>query len=106
MQEAQQSPFVERLLKRGYEVLFLVEPVDEYAVQNLPEFEGKKFQNVAKEGLKIDANNEKVKKIEEELTSTFEPLTKWLSNALSKDIAKAVVSFRLSDSPCALVADQ
>ena len=43
-EEAEQSPFVERLLKKGYEVLYLVEPVDEYTLQSLPEFEGKKFQ--------------------------------------------------------------
>lgn len=43
-QEAEASPFVERLLRKGYEVLYLVEPVDEYAMQSLPEFEGKKFQ--------------------------------------------------------------
>ena len=44
--EVSSSPFIERLLKRGYEVLFLTEPVDEYAISSLPEFEGKKFQNV------------------------------------------------------------
>jgi HSP90 family molecular chaperone len=48
------SPFVERLLKKGFEVLYLTEPVDEYCIQAMPEFEGKKFQNVAKEGLKLD----------------------------------------------------
>ena len=42
--DAEASPFVERLLRKGYEVLYLVDPVDEYCVQNLPEFEGKKFQ--------------------------------------------------------------
>merc|ERR1712096_381477 len=47
----EKSPFVERLIKKGYEVLFLTEAVDEYAISALPEFEGKKFQNVAKKGL-------------------------------------------------------
>ena len=54
MKECQESPFVERLLKKGYEVLFLTEAVDEYAVSALPEFEGKKFQNVAKDGFVLD----------------------------------------------------
>merc|ERR1711872_1186276 len=49
-EEVERSPFVERLLKKGYEVLYLTEAVDEYAISALPEFEGKKFQNVAKEG--------------------------------------------------------
>lgn len=43
-EEVENSPFVERLLRKGYEVLYLINPVDEYALQNLPEFEGKKFQ--------------------------------------------------------------
>ena len=49
-EEVENSPFVERLLRRGYEVLYFVEPVDEYSVQNLEDYEKKKFQNVAKVG--------------------------------------------------------
>ncbi|KAL3269222.1 hypothetical protein HHI36_008304 [Cryptolaemus montrouzieri] len=102
--EVEKSPFVERLLRKGYEVLYLVEAVDEYAISALPEFEGKKFQNVAKEGFSladVEGNKEQL----EQLKTTFEPLTKWLSSeALKDDIAKATVSERLSDSPCALVA--
>jgi len=50
LKEVQESPFVERLIKKGYEVLFLDEAVDEYCLSAIPEFEGKKFQNVAKDG--------------------------------------------------------
>nr|WKF55085.1 94 kDa glucose-regulated protein [Protohermes costalis] len=102
--EVEKSPFVERLLKRGYEVLYLVEAVDEYCISALPEFEGKKFQNVAKEGFSL-AEQEGNKDQLEKLKSDFEPLTKWLGDvALKGDISKAQVSERLSDSPCALVA--
>ena len=88
-------------------MLYLTEPVDEYCIQSLPEFEGKKFQNVAKEGLKFGDESEKTKKKMEELTQTFEPLIKWLKDEGLKDkIEKAVVSKRLTDSPCALVASQ
>lgn len=104
--EVENSPFVERLLRKGYEVLYLVEPVDEYCIQSLPEFDGKKFQNVAKEGLKID-ESEKAKEKKEALEKEFEPLTKWLKDtALNDKIEKAVVSERLTKSPCALVASQ
>ncbi|CAH3157457.1 unnamed protein product, partial [Porites evermanni] len=103
--EVESSPFVEKLLKKGYEVLYLIEPVDEYCIQSLPEFEGKKFQNVAKEGLKFGEDSEKKKKKQEELESTYEPLLKWLKDDALKDlIEKAAVSERLHDSPCALVA--
>ena len=75
--EAIKSPFVERLLKKGYEVLYLVEPIDEYCIQSLPEFDGKKFQNVAKEGLEIDSG-EDAKKKNEEMAKDLEPLLNWL----------------------------
>ncbi|NP_999808.1 heat shock protein gp96 precursor [Strongylocentrotus purpuratus] len=106
--EVESSPFVERLLKKGYEVIFLTEPVDEYCIQSLPEFEGKKFQNVAKEGLKIDGeDSEAAKERKEELEAKFEPLLKWLKDAaLGDEIKDAKLSNRLSDSPCALVASQ
>merc|ERR1712226_34571 len=64
--EVEKSPFVERLQKKGYEVLYLTEPVDEYCIQSLPEYEGKKFQNVAKEGLKLD-ESERSKERKEEM---------------------------------------
>ena len=92
--QVEKSPFVERLLKKGYEVLFLVEPVDEYCVQSLPEFEGKKFQNVAKEGLKLD-QSEKAKEHKESLEKEFDPLLKWLKEDALKD--KVGLNFSISD---------
>merc|ERR1712059_38930 len=77
-EEVENSPFVERLLKKGYEVLYLTEAVDEYAISALPEFEGKKFQNVAKEGFTIDGDTDAAKKRKEVVKETFEPLMKWL----------------------------
>lgn len=101
--EVTKSPFVERLTKKGYEVLYLTEAVDEYAISGLPEFEGKKFQNVAKEGFTLD-EGERAKERMQQLKTTFEPLTKWLSDNLMGYINRAQVSERLTDSPCALVA--
>ncbi|KAJ0069311.1 hypothetical protein NL108_003238, partial [Boleophthalmus pectinirostris] len=104
--EAESSPFVERLLKKGYEVIYLTEPVDEYCIQALPEFDGKRFQNVAKEGVKFD-ESEKTKEKREAMEKEYEPLTTWLKDKALKDkIEKAVLSQRLTDSPCALVASQ
>ncbi|XP_028307533.1 endoplasmin [Gouania willdenowi] len=104
--EAESSPFVEKLLKKGYEVIYLTEPVDEYCIQALPEFDGKRFQNVAKEGIKFD-ESEKAKEKREDLEKQYEPLTTWLKdNALKDKIEKAILSQRLTDSPCALVASQ
>ncbi|XP_023668427.1 endoplasmin [Paramormyrops kingsleyae] len=104
--EAESSPFVEKLLKKGYEVIYLTEPVDEYCIQALPEFDGKRFQNVAKEGIKFD-ESDKAKEKREALEKEFEPLTTWMKDKALKDkIEKAVLSQRLTSSPCALVASQ
>merc|ERR1712002_17027 len=107
LDEVKGSPFVERLLKKGYEVLYLTEAVDEYAISALPEFEGKKFQNVAKEGFNIDGDTDAAKKRKEEVKEKFEPLLKWMGEtALKEHILKAEISDRLSDTPCALITSK
>merc|ERR1719342_1045049 len=106
-EEVSKSPFVERLLKKGYEVLYLTEAVDEYAISSLPEFEGKKFQNVAKEGFNIDGDTEAANNRKKEIKEKFEPLTKWLGDDALKDhILRAEISERLVDTPCALITSK
>ena len=106
-EEVEQSPFVERLLSKGYEVLLLTEAVDEYAISALPEFEGKKFQNVAKEGFNIDGDTDAAKQRKEATNERFDPLIKWLGeDALKDQILRAEVSERLAGSPCILVTSK
>jgi heat shock protein beta len=93
-------------LAKKYEVLYLVEPVDEYCIQALPEFEGKKFQNIAKEGLNL-SQSDKAKERKEATEKEFQPLLDWRKeNGLKDKIEKATISERLTESPCALVASQ
>merc|ERR1712113_600880 len=107
VEEVKSSPFVERLLKKGYEVLYLTEAVDEYAVSALPEFEGKKFQNVAKDGFSLEGDTEAAKARKEEMKGQFEPLIKWMGeDALKDHILRAEVSERLDASPCALITSR
>merc|ERR1712002_1384781 len=107
VEEVKTSPFVERLIKKGYEVLYLTEAVDEYAISALPEFEGKKFQNVAKEGFSIDGDTDAAKARKEAVKETFDPLLKWLGeDALKDHILRAEVSERLVESPCALITSK
>merc|ERR1712193_57794 len=94
------SPFLESLRKKGLEVLYMVDPIDEYAVQQLKEFDGKKLKSTTKEGLDIDDEDEK-KKLEE-MKAEFEPLTKLMKEVLGDKVEKAVVSSRMADSPCVL----
>lgn len=107
MEQVKKSPFVERLLEKKYEILYLTDPVDEYTIQAMPDFEGKKLRNVAKEGdLALDKKTDKAKERAEQLDKDFKPLTEWLKeNALKDSIEKAVVSQRLAKSPCAVVAN-
>ncbi|KAI5076145.1 hypothetical protein GOP47_0008210 [Adiantum capillus-veneris] len=96
------SPFLEKLKKKGYEVLFMVDAIDEYVVGQLKEFDGKKLVSATKEGLKLeDSEDEKQKK--EELKSKFEPLCKIMKDILGDRVEKVVVSDRVVDSPCCLV---
>merc|ERR1712107_626085 len=98
------SPFLEHLRKKGLEVLYMVDPVDEYAVQQLKEFDGKKLKSTTKEGLDIADEDEK-KKLEE-LKAEFEPLTKLMKEVLGDKVEKVVVSDRMADSPCVLTTSE
>merc|ERR1712012_111845 len=98
------SPFLEALRKKGLEVLYMVDPIDEYAVQQLKEFDGKKLKSTTKEGLEIDDEDEK-KKLEE-LKSEFEPLTKLMKEVLGDKVEKVLVSSRMADSPCVLTTSE
>jgi len=99
------SPFLEKLKLRGYEVLFMTEPIDEYCVQQLKEYEGKKLLCATKEGLTL-AENEDEKKHSEEDKQRCEELCKLIKETLGEKVEKVVVSERLSDSPCILVTGE
>merc|ERR1712161_126819 len=98
------SPFLETLRKKGLEVLYMVDPVDEYAVQQLKEFDGKKLKSTTKEGLDIEDEDEK-KKLEEQ-KAEFEPLTKLMKEVLGDKVEKVMVSSRMADSPCVLTTSE
>merc|ERR1712139_185937 len=98
------SPFLETLRKKGLEVLYMVDPIDEYAVQQLKEFDGKKLKSTTKEGLDIDDEDEK-KKLEE-LKAEFEPLTKLMKEVLGDKVEKVLVTSRMADSPCVLTTSE
>ncbi|CAE7203721.1 swo1 [Symbiodinium sp. CCMP2592] len=98
------SPFLETLRKKGIEVLYMIDPVDEYSVQQLKEFDGKKLKSTTKEGLDIEDEDEK-KKLEE-MKAEFEPLTKLMKEVLGDKVEKVIVSSRMADSPCVLTTSE
>merc|ERR1711974_79356 len=99
------SAFVERLKKRGLECVYMTEPIDEYVVQQLKEFDGKTLVSVTKEGLELPEDEEEKKKHEEDKTK-FEGLCKVMKDILDKKVEKVVVSQRLVNSPCCIVTSQ
>lgn len=99
------SSFVERVKKRGFEVVYMVEPIDEYVVQQLKEYDGKQLVSVTKEGLELPEDEEEKKKREEDKTK-FENLCKVMKDILDKRVEKVVVSNRLVESPCCIVTSQ
>merc|ERR1719312_1507543 len=99
------SAFVERLKKRGLEVVYMTEPIDEYVVQQLKEFDGKNLVSVTKEGLELPEDEEEKKKREEDKTK-YENLCKVMKDILDKKVEKVVVSNRLVNSPCCIVTSQ
>uniref|UniRef100_A0A665WSF2 Heat shock protein HSP 90-alpha 1 n=1 Tax=Echeneis naucrates TaxID=173247 RepID=A0A665WSF2_ECHNA len=96
------SAFVERLRKAGLEVIYMIEPIDEYCVQQLKEYDGKNLVSVTKEGLELPEDDEEKKK-QEELKNKFENLCKIMKDILDKKIEKVTVSNRLVSSPCCIV---
>jgi len=99
------SPFIERLKKKGLEVLYMVDPIDEYATQQLKEYDGKKLVCCTKEGLEIEETEDE-KKAWEETKAAFEDLCKVMKDVLGDKAEKVVCSQRVVDSPCCLVTGE
>jgi molecular chaperone HtpG len=98
------SPFLEALKKKGFEVLLMTEPIDEYAMQQLKEFDGKKFKNVSKD--KLDIEDEEEKKKAEELQKANENLCAIVKETLGDQVEKVVTSNRVVNSPCVITTGE
>merc|ERR1719160_1015715 len=104
-EQVEKSPFLERLRKKDLEVLYYVDPIDEYAMPQLTEFKGFQFMGANKENLKFDDDEAEEKKLKK-LTETHKKLTDWLKETLGSKIEKAVVSNRLLETPAIIVSSQ
>jgi len=105
LEAVKSSAFVERVRAGGFEVIYMTEPIDEYCVQQLKEYEGKNLVSVTKEGLELPESEEQKKKFEED-KAKLEPLCKAMKDILDKRVEKVVVSKRLTSSPVCIVTSQ
>ncbi|KAJ7957884.1 heat shock protein 90 [Quillaja saponaria] len=101
-EQLEKSPFLEQLKKKNFEVIFFTDPVDEYLMQYLMDYEDKKFQNVSKEGLKLGKDSK-----DKELKESFKELTKWWKSSLaSENVDDVKISNRLDNTPCVVVTSK
>ena len=103
---AEASPFLEKLKKKGFEVLYLLDPIDEVAMANLATFKEKQIVDASKEALDLGEESEDEKKKQEELAAEFKGLTDWMKETLGEQVQKVEVSNRLTDTPCVLVTSK
>ncbi|KAL3033066.1 hypothetical protein AAZX31_02G117400 [Glycine max] len=101
LKSAKTAPFLEKLVQKDIEVLYLVEPIDEVAIQNLQTYKEKKFVDISKEDLELGDEDE-VK--ERENKQEYNLLCDWIKQQLGDKVAKVQISNRLSSSPCVLVS--
>ena len=94
----EKAPFLEKLNKKGYEVIYMTDAIDEYMMQQLRDFDGKSFVNISKSNLNIEENKEDYKEYDE--------FCKTIKEILNNKIEKAIVSNRLVSSPCCLVTSE
>merc|ERR1711916_136289 len=106
-ENVRKSPFLAQAVRKDAEVLFLVDPIDEYVMQHLGDFDGHKLQSLTKEGVKFgDEDEDMAKKRAKVYKETFKPLTKFFKDTLGSKIAKVVVSERAVNEPAIIVASQ
>jgi molecular chaperone HtpG len=104
-QHVSNSPFIEKLKNKGIEVLYMIDSIDEYAVQQLKDFEGKTLKCCTKEGLDLEETEDE-KKAFEDLKQAYDPVCKKIKEILDSKVEKVVVGLRMEDSPCVLVTSE
>jgi molecular chaperone HtpG len=108
LETAKNSPHLEAFKSRGFEVLFMVDPIDEWVIQSLTEYDGKKLKPIDRGDIDLDSAEEKKEKEKkrEETSKEYKDLLEYIQEKLSEDVKEVRLSNRLTDSACCLVADE
>lgn len=106
LSQVSNSPYLEKLKEKNYEVLLLVDPVDEWVAESLNEFKGKKLHSITKEGLDLDTEEEKQKKADDKKQAevTLKPVMETMKKALEGQVKDVILSDRLTSTPACLVS--
>ena len=101
------SPILKKYQKSGYEVLLVGDPIDEFCVQHLSEYEKRKVKSIAKDDVNIlDGSDEISKKKLQKLKEMYKPLTEWFKKTLGKEVEKVIISNKLEDDPVYILTSQ
>merc|ERR1711991_272296 len=107
MESIEKSPFLEQAKRKDVEVLLLVDPIDEYVMQHLADFDGNKLQSLTKEGVKFGDEDEDLQKKRSKLyKENFKPLTKYMKELLGTKVGKVTVTERVVETPAIVVSSQ
>jgi heat shock protein beta len=99
---AEIAPAMEKMNSKGYEVLYMIDPLDEICSQSIADFDGRKMVDINKAGLDLEKTEDEKTKFES-MTKEFEPLATWLKKQLGERVQKVDIGERLVDSPATLV---
>ena len=102
VEKLENSMFLDAFKRRGVEVLYFTEPIDEYVAQNLREFNGKTLQDITKEGVEFGDEKERAKKLQKEYETKYEVFTNWLKELLGDKVDKVEISTKLETAPAVL----
>lgn len=102
VEKLENSMFLDAFKRRGVEVLFFTEPIDEYVAQNLREFNGKTLQDITKEGVEFGDEKERAKKLQKEYENRYDVFTNWLKDLLGDKVDKVEISTKLETAPAVL----
>ncbi len=107
IKQLKESSFMDAFLDRDVEVLFLTDAIDEYYVANVREFDGKKFRDITKEGVKFsDEDEDLAKRRNKVYTEKFRPLTKYLKKLYGSDVQRVTISKRLGKAPAIISSSE
>lgn len=100
------SPILKKYVKEGYEVLILSDPIDEFTVQHLSEYEKRKVKSIAKDDVNLFDNSEIAKEKQKKLKEMYKPLTDFFKKHLGKQVNSVAISNKLEDAPLFILTSQ